>query len=94
MPRNVRNFWVELSVDGRQSRVGTGPRSKDGGFELTVQVRDDGDILDALHIRGYRGSNNELILSVRPQADVSDKLEPLEDGLDRDDFAFRIRTNR
>ena len=44
--RNVRNFWLELSVDGKQSRVDTGPRAKDGGFDLIVYVREDGDISD------------------------------------------------
>ena len=43
MPRNVRNFWVELNVDGR-TEIAAGPRSKDGGFRLVVRVREDGAI--------------------------------------------------
>jgi len=93
MPRNVRNFWIAANIDGRQSNLSGGPKSKDGGFSMSIQIRDDGDVLDALHIRGYR-SGNDIILTVRPQADVSERIEPLEDGLDRDDFAFKIKTNR
>ena len=44
MPRNVRNFWIELSVDGRDSTVETGPVRKDGGFEMTIRMRDQGSI--------------------------------------------------
>jgi hypothetical protein len=44
MPRNVRNFWIELSVDGRKSRIETGPSRKDGGFSMTVRVRENGGI--------------------------------------------------
>ena len=53
MPQNVRNFWIELSVDGKQTRVATGPRGKDGGFELTIRQRDKGDIITGMMIRGY-----------------------------------------
>lgn len=59
--RNVRNFWLELSVDGKQSRVDTGPRAKDGGFDLIVYVREDGDISDkSVHLRGRVGSDGTL----------------------------------
>ena len=46
MPRNVRNFWLELDVDGSKSRVETGPRSKDGGFALRIRMRDKGSIAE------------------------------------------------
>jgi len=42
MPRNVRNFWLELQVDGRKSEVKTGPRRKDGGFSQKVFIREKG----------------------------------------------------
>ena len=44
MPRNVRNFWVDLSVDGRKDSVGTGPREKTGGMDATFYIRKDGDV--------------------------------------------------
>lgn len=53
MPRNVRNFWVDLSVDGRANDIGTGPRSKDGGMDLDLYIRDKGHVVKALMIRCY-----------------------------------------
>lgn len=45
MPRNVRNFWVELEVDGRKQRaMATGPRNADGGFSLRIYQRDNGQV--------------------------------------------------
>ena len=44
MPRNVRNFWIEADVDGKKQSVATGPRRKDGGFDMTILMRDDGEV--------------------------------------------------
>jgi hypothetical protein len=52
MPRNVRNFWLELKVDGKKSKVATGPVAKDGGFTLVVRQRCDGGITKAGTLRG------------------------------------------
>ena len=38
MPRNVRNFWLNLSVDGKRTDVASGPVAKDGGFELRIKI--------------------------------------------------------
>lgn len=64
MPRNVRNFWLELGVDGSKTRVETGPRSKDGGFHLTILQRDGGGIIRAAEIDGRVMSNGKLRLSL------------------------------
>jgi len=65
MPRNVRNFWIELDVDGRKSRVETGPIRKDGGFSLTIRARERASISPTtLEVRGYvDGSGKVLSLS-------------------------------
>ena len=40
MPRRLtRNYWIELEVDGK-TPVASGPRLKDGGFTLTIHMRD------------------------------------------------------
>lgn len=52
MPQNVRNFWLELDVDGRKSRIACGPQSKDGGFILTIKQRDKGGIIKAMYVVG------------------------------------------
>lgn len=66
MPRNVRNFWLELTVDGKTSRVETGPQSKDGGFQLTIKMRDEGDITIAASIVGV-ATDGKLALMFRPE---------------------------
>ena len=47
MPRNVRNFWITVEVDGRQHNVETGPRAKDGGFIVRVYQRGAPDACSA-----------------------------------------------
>lgn len=44
MPRNVRNFWIVVNVDGRERLVEAGPKAKDGGFKVTVYQREKGDV--------------------------------------------------
>jgi hypothetical protein len=61
--KSVRNFWIELDVDGRASSVATGPRAKDGGFNLNIFVRDNGSSKKAMSVCG-RVINNELQISV------------------------------
>jgi len=61
MPRNVRNFWLTLDVDGKKTNVATGPRSRDGGFYLTILVREDGGICDnAVIVEGKVLSDGHL----------------------------------
>jgi len=67
MPRNVRNFWIEATVDGRQERIESGPRSKDGGFDLTIKMRDGGGIVTALDVRGIAQNNGTLTLAIFPK---------------------------
>ena len=47
----VRNFWIEVTVDGRKTKIATGPRSKDGGMEITIKQRNNGSIDHALTVR-------------------------------------------
>lgn len=61
MPRCVRNFWLTLFVDGKKSVVSTGPRGKDGGFDLRMQIRDQGVVGYAGRIRGRVVGDNLVI---------------------------------
>lgn len=63
MPRNVRNFWLELTVDGKSTRVETGPMAKDGGFKLVILQRDKGSNIHAMEVQGRAKSDGTLILS-------------------------------
>jgi len=65
MPRNVRNFWIEAKVDGRKTPIAFGPQGKDGGFELTVHMRNKGEVERVLTMSGWVASNGMLCLSAR-----------------------------
>lgn len=54
MPRNVRNFWVDVDVDGYQNTIGAGPRNKYDGLTINLYQRDEGSVGDALTIKCYR----------------------------------------
>ena len=59
----VRNFWVDINVDGRATRVGTGPRRKDGGMSARFRIREDGGISEkSITVEG-REINGKLMLS-------------------------------
>lgn len=63
MPRNVRNFWIEIEVDGKKTKVATGPISKDGGVRVVVKMRDHGEIVEAGVLTGRAHSGGSLELS-------------------------------
>ena len=44
MPRNVRNFWIDAQIDGRESRLTGGPSAKDGGMYVKILFRENGQI--------------------------------------------------
>jgi hypothetical protein len=48
----VRNFWVELEVDGKQNDVASGPRNSNGGIVVRIKQRNYGAIETAAVIRG------------------------------------------
>ena len=74
--RNVRNFWIELNVDGRKHKVATGPRGKDGEFTLDVFVRDaDGVSARCLTVTGRLTVEGGRLVSVsQPGSRPYDKL--------------------
>lgn len=47
----VRNFWVDGYIDGRQTVLAGGPKSKDGGMGINIFQRDEGGIEEAVCIR-------------------------------------------
>ena len=64
MPRNVRNFWVDVDVDGKQNRIGTGPRSKDGGMDVEFKIREAGTVTDSIDVL-CRAHGDKLTLTVQ-----------------------------
>ena len=49
--RNVRNFWAEVEVDGRENNIGTGPRAKDGSLYIDLKIREKGGVRKVLNIQ-------------------------------------------
>lgn len=74
MPRNVRNFWLELSVDGATKRIETGPRKADGGFDLTILQRDNGGIVRAMEISG-RIRDGRIVLEATAKPGTMGELD-------------------
>lgn len=63
MPRIVRNFWIELEVDGKKTKVATGPRNRNGGFTLNIKVRENGEIsTKSVKITGTATGNGKLYI--------------------------------
>ena len=69
MPRNVRNAWVEVNTEDR--RLATGPRSKTGGAEVIVKIRENAGI-----------SKTQIRVDVFPHGDyVHVKVREVVDGV-------------
>lgn len=81
MPRNVRNFWLELEVDGRKAKVATGPRRSDGGFRLTILIRKDGNICqEEVVIRGDATGDGNLIITSHQYVNGERRTVKLHEG--------------
>ena len=78
MPRNVRNFWLDFSVDGRASDIAAGPVRKDGGFSGRIYQRHGGDIADgSIHLAGFaeRDGTLETRITFPPGAVVTETFD-------------------
>jgi len=64
--RNVRNFWIIASIDGRESKVVGGPQARTGGFSLNIKIRDNGAAVDDLEINGFAAEDGSLRIEVVP----------------------------
>jgi hypothetical protein len=66
MPRNVRNFWIELDVDGQKTRIAAGPRR--GGFRMRVYIRNNGEIVCPLLVEGTEEDGELKLTAALPTA--------------------------
>jgi hypothetical protein len=62
MPRNIRPSWIEVDSDARRATFGTGPTRRDGQLTADLKVRENGDILDLLHIAAIGSGDKETVL--------------------------------
>lgn len=51
--RNVRNYYVNGTADGRETPARFGPRAADGGIAVVITQRDRGDVIVAARVNGY-----------------------------------------
>ena len=58
----MRNWWIEVEIDGRKTKLVGGPRAKDGGFVLTVRQRDEGVSVEVMAVGGIVEPNGILHL--------------------------------
>ena len=55
----MRNFWIEATIDGKKTKLASGPRSKDGGFELFIYQRVNGESVNVLTVTGHAPTKGE-----------------------------------
>jgi len=101
MPANVRNYWVQCDIDGRKTRLESGPQSANGGFTESIAMRDHDRVSWVLELDGLVSRPDEngtrtltLRLQTRPGVKVSvydrdGNPVPVPDG-----FYMEIRTVR
>jgi len=63
MLRKVRNFWIDLNVDGNKS-VSVGSKNKNGGIRIELYMRNKKEVEKILSIRGVAFCDGMLRLSV------------------------------
>lgn len=49
-PRNVRNFWFNANIDGRENSISTGPKNATGGMGISFFIRDHGEVKGAFDV--------------------------------------------
>jgi hypothetical protein len=64
--RAVRNWFIDVDVDGRESGVQTGPKAKDGGFSMRLLQRKEGGAVEVLSLRGV-ARGDALVLTLDGQ---------------------------
>ena len=47
----LRNFWIDSKIDGRETTLSGGPRSKDGGMSIKVLQRKNGEKVKAVEVK-------------------------------------------
>jgi|TARA_Y100000034_G_C6686293_1_gene301940 hypothetical protein len=61
----TRNFHLTARADGNRTDATCSPRSKDGGMDITLRVRNHGEIVDAVDIL-CRERDGKLIIKIQP----------------------------
>lgn len=62
MPVNTRPSWINVIVDGRDSKIGTGPASRSGSLYVELKVRENGEVLHLFDIDCIGSSDKKTVL--------------------------------
>lgn len=60
----IQNFYIACEIDGRKSKLAAGPKAKDGGFDLVIYQRSEGEKTKALSVTGNVRLNGDLALDI------------------------------
>lgn len=63
MPRNVRNSWVDIKIDGRLPMTG-GPSGEHGAMTCRYSVREKGAVVPSVTVRSFIGPDGLHHLTV------------------------------
>ena len=55
----LRNFWISANIDGRNTELKGGPKSKNGGLILNFLMREKGTKATVLTVNAYE-ENGQL----------------------------------
>jgi hypothetical protein len=72
--KKIRNFWLNIDIDGQMKQVSCGPSKPDGGLRGTIKMRLEGRPTDVLRIRARALLDGQLVLEVFAVSDEAAKL--------------------
>lgn len=58
--KNVRNFWVDCDIDGRESTLSGGPRCKTDGMTVAIKQRNNGEVETVLTVSCFVNTDGDL----------------------------------
>ncbi len=59
---NVRPSWIDVNVEGRESGLAAGPRSRDGSMTAGFSVRENGYVLPVLDVECIASRDKKTVL--------------------------------
>jgi len=63
--RNIRNFWLDIDVDDKDTPFSSGPMTEDGGFRATIYQRNKDKTVKSLVLKGTVDDTENIILRVK-----------------------------
>ena len=67
MSRNVRNFWMTASIDGKERNLESGPRFADGGMTVDFLIRDKGHVAKSISVECKAHMSGPLEIVVKDE---------------------------